>query len=631
MSGASPLPPGGVVALSRRCLALVVAAVMAASIGFVAAEPARATPTAGCTSVKVLVVPDSWETRSDADPEMPAGGLGVVVDTLRKRFAERVSTFWLPYPAVAFEQGKTYFDSKSAGVAAAKAAIARIAKECPETTFMGIGQGQGADIVGDVAVEIGAGTGPIPASRFIAGGRVAREGASELNMGASDEANLGTRESEIKGVGGGRKAGYGALSGELVTVCLPGDGCATRQDDQLATAIGVWLSRLASADMGSDAARFATDLGTLGGEPARLSSIPLAAWGLVTQARDGNTVAAAKTASALSRLVTPVKSLIDAVGDPVVVNGLLDTRLGSRSHLAGQVLRVMSQVDFAGLAEDFDAASIAATKRDGHGLLSAAEAATEKLASLGGFPQEQIASAGRLLQCLRPVAVLARATDLEVVTGVDYGSVGRFAESVPGLARDGDIAGLHRALRGIEASLAPLATVVDKIDFAPVAELLAAWPADSSEWKVGNAVAALRRVDWAGITRDLAALGAKLDKFDSANQRVSSPGSAPTTFDDLFGVDVMSLGARVADLAKQGLVAAGTTSANPDRSLIAGLTPERVVARGIGVALRYSGLTSNTHDKNSKGGDKATLSALTTWLGERIASALIKPDTGNRR
>lgn len=213
---------------------LPMAALTVAGLGTALGPPARADAAVTCTPVKIIAVPGTGETSPHADPDTPVGMLKGVTDPLKRRFGDRISAYYVPYLSTAFTQGITYADSERDGVRAMRAAMTGIARSCPGTTFVGVGYSQGADVNGDVAAQIGAGRGPVPAGRFIAGGNV-----SDPQQGTRGAVNLGRRQPGTQGLLGPRGGGYRAVAGRMATVCLKGDMyCATPYKDHLVRVAG---------------------------------------------------------------------------------------------------------------------------------------------------------------------------------------------------------------------------------------------------------------------------------------------------------------------------------------------------------------------------------------------------------
>ncbi|MFF5259879.1 cutinase family protein [Actinomadura viridis] len=583
---------------------------------------ARASQSRACTPIKMIVVPGTWETTSNADPDTAAGMLRGVTEPLERRFGSRISSYWVGYHATAFDQGKTYADSKRTGIDAARRAMTEIARDCPGTRFVGLGFSQGAHVNGDIAAQIGAGRGPVPAASYIAGGSVA-----DPARGTRGEVNLGDPLPGTKGIAGPRPEGFGTLSGKVANVCLKGDlYCALPEENELTSTLGTVLSRVGVSTLQDSAQReLSTDLGTAGGRPADLAAVPTGLRTLTGQARGRDTAGAARTADELVKLVGPLQALTRAVANPVLVNTLLNSPPGSQNHMAGQVLQALSRTDLVGLAADLQAASAAARSGNAAGLARAALNAAAKAAPLTGLPADQLVKVTKVIQGLQPVALLAQAQNIiGGISRIDYRGVQRAARAIPVYAQRGDVRGLYRSLVAIEDRLMPLAETADRVDLGALAALLSMWPPGSPERAVGEALVVLDRVDWVRVTRDLRAIQDKLDDFDPKRPPAIDPQNPARSLSAFFGVDLLSLAPRLTSLAEHGLDVAGVPlpKGTLDRLLKTRLSPRHLVREGVDAAVFYG---TRRHEMYGTapvdGTGRPALVTLSDWLAQRIETA----------
>lgn len=148
----------------RTLLAILTSAAAIVVAGAVVPNPASAGPVStgwGCANTQVVAVPGTWETDTTNNPRTPVGLLKAVTDNLDDRSA---SINYVPYTARMVDTS-TMIDSWQNGFAETNRAIAQLADQCPRSKFVLLGFSQGAGIAGDVATNIGQGTGPIPADR----------------------------------------------------------------------------------------------------------------------------------------------------------------------------------------------------------------------------------------------------------------------------------------------------------------------------------------------------------------------------------------------------------------------------------------------------------------------------------
>ncbi|TDC46675.1 cutinase family protein [Actinomadura sp. KC345] len=586
------------------------------------ATAARASEAMACTPIKLIVVPGTWETTSNADPNTPVGMLRGVTEPLEQRFGDRISSYWVGYHATAFDQGKTYADSKQTGIDAANKAMTDIARACPGTRFVGLGFSQGAHVNGDVAAAIGAGKGAVPAGSYIAGGSVA-----DPARGTKGEVNLGDPMPGTKGIAGPRPQGFGSLSGKVANVCLKGDlYCALPEENKLSSTLGTVLGQVGLANMHQSAQNeLATDLGKVNGKPADLSTVPTGVKTLAGQARGKDSAAAARTAGELAALVGPLQALTRAVANPMLVNSLLQAPPGSQNHTAGQVLQALNNTDLVGLATDLDGVIAAAKAGNTAGLAQAALAAAAKAAPLTGLPAAEVAKVTKVIQGLQPVALLAQASNIiGGISKIDYQGIQRAAKALPAYVQKGDARGVYRSLVAIEDKLLPLAKTANRVDLTPLAALLSMWPPGSPERAVGEALVILDRVDWVRITRNLRTIQDKLDNFDPKRKVTIDPANPAKSLNDFYGVDLLSMAPQIADLAEHGLGVAGVPlpKGTLNQLLKTQLSPAHLINEGLDAAVFYG---TRRHEQYGTApvdqSGRSALIVLENWLAQRIEAA----------
>ncbi|MFF3179994.1 cutinase family protein [Rhodococcus pyridinivorans] len=198
---------------------------------------------ASCPDVQVVAVPGTWESAVGDDPYAPAANpyslMLNVTRPLQERFdAQRADVYTVPYVAqfsnpiaIPPDGQQSYNNSRNEGFAATTDILARRSAECPLTTYVLTGFSQGAVIVGDVAAQIGAGNGPVPADRVLGVALVAdgrRDGVSGTDIGAP-VAGVGAELSldglRLPGITmtGARPGGFGELDDRTIQICAPTD------------------------------------------------------------------------------------------------------------------------------------------------------------------------------------------------------------------------------------------------------------------------------------------------------------------------------------------------------------------------------------------------------------------------
>lgn len=602
-----------------RILAGSLAVVAAAGVATAIGTMAHADPSITCTPVKIVAVPGTWETNPGADPNTSVGMLKGVTDPLQQQFGGKVSSYYVPYKSTAFNQGVTYADSEKDGVDATRRAMTQIAQQCPGTKIVGLGYSQGADVNGDVAAQIGAGHGPVPAADFVAGGNLA-----DPQTGTPGEVNLGVRQPRTQGLLGPRR-GYGGVNGRMAVACLRGDlYCATPNRDHLIRAMGAVGGNIGISTLQNSAEHeLATGLGKKAdGKAANLGTLTTDVGKLAGQARNGDTAGAANTANELAGLINGVQSLTHTVATPAMIHALLSSS-DPQARQAGTVLRALSRTDLGGLATDLRKAGAAAENKDLAALATVGLDAASKIAPLTGISPAELAKVTTVLVALRPAALLAQLHNVASITKLDYRGMLGAARSLPNAMRKGDAKAVYRALTKIENRLMPLAKIANRVDFKAIGAALAASP-DPQVRAVGDALVILDRVNWVRVTHDLRVVQARLAKLNLRHLPKADPRHPERSLNDIFGVNVLGLAGPVADLAQHGLDVAGIKL--PEGSVAqlmkSSLNPREVIREGIAIAVFYG---SNVHvhygSESVDGSGRPATTTLANWLAPRIAAA----------
>lgn len=201
----------------------------------------------GCVGWEVIATPGTWESNADDDPfaphATPMSLLRNVTEPLQQQFpAEQVKVWTTPYTAqfrnIGAMQEMTYDDSRQEGYDKVWAEMAATHEACPATKFVLVGFSQGAVISGDMASEIGAGRGPVPAGlvdsvHLIADGRQEREVGnlivSQEITGVGTEISLQPVNKLVQAIvpgatmRGPRPGGFGELNSRVNNYCAPSD------------------------------------------------------------------------------------------------------------------------------------------------------------------------------------------------------------------------------------------------------------------------------------------------------------------------------------------------------------------------------------------------------------------------
>lgn len=199
---------------------------------------------ASCPDVQLLAIPGTWESSSTDDPHNPTANpkslMLNVTRPMQQQFAgSRLDVYTVPYVAqfsnpIAFppDGQASYNDSRSEGTSRAMAELTTMYKNCPLTTYVLAGFSQGAVIAGDIAADIGAGKGPVPANQVL-GVMLIADGRRDPGPGQAIEVGptppgIGA-EVTLKGLSvpgitmTGPRPGFGSLAGRTYTICAKGD------------------------------------------------------------------------------------------------------------------------------------------------------------------------------------------------------------------------------------------------------------------------------------------------------------------------------------------------------------------------------------------------------------------------
>lgn len=199
-----------------------------------------------CPKVEVISAPGTWESTPNDDPInptlRPASFMLTVTKPLQGRYTPDDVKIWtLPYTAqfknVNALQEMSYDQSRQEGTSKVEGELRMTHQQCPKTDFVLMGFSQGAVIIGDIANQIGAGQGAIPAER-VRGVAVVADGRREPGVGQA-------QGNPVSGVGaevsleminpltqtimpgatmrGPRKGGFGSLQNKVMDICAPDD------------------------------------------------------------------------------------------------------------------------------------------------------------------------------------------------------------------------------------------------------------------------------------------------------------------------------------------------------------------------------------------------------------------------
>ena len=493
--------------IHRPVCMLMTATVVAASIALMSPGIASAQSN-GCSKTFNLFIPGTWETAEDADPSIPVGMLKPIAHSIADTNGSAAPVHTLPYMARAFDNGKTYADSKSDGLTRAKDVIAEIATKCSDTKFTITGYSQGADIAGDLASEIGNGSGPIKAEQVLAVGLLADPGS-----GTNGEAVIGPKPSG-KGIADPRPQGMGKLSGRVASICDPKDlYCSIQKGSSpLLGSLGSVLTKAPSAGVDGqvgDNSHLATALASDFSQ-ADLPSLATATGNLTSElSKTDGTVDLEKVASSARTLANTISPLAELLGsgaaNPAAKGRLAAAPAGTAENNAGHVLDKAGESDLSSALSTVtaiaDTASTLASKGsttlpasspDLTSLSTAAGTLDRQIAPLATTPSDVLGSASGVLSLLKPTVVVNQILNVATgVTSLDMPAILANLNLLPQKVAALDAHGAHKVAGDLNNQFSPLVKMAAGVDLKWVSQVLSAIPDPSGYSQVAALVASI--------------------------------------------------------------------------------------------------------------------------------------------
>lgn len=538
-------------------LTVLVSAVLAAGTVPAHAAPA-ATAATSCAKYVAIMAPGTWETNAAANPSTPVGMLATVGNALKQKYGIDIEVYYPAYAASAFDQGRTYADSKETG----KSAINNIlTSACATSKFLLSGYSQGADAAGDVAAEIGNGRGVVPAARILGVGLVA-----DPHQGTAGGTVVGPKV-DGQGIGGVRPEGFGSLAPVVKQLCNPTDlYCSTNAGkDGLLAGLGKVLANKpvdpatagGQAGTGSTPAASSTALpsttaqggvteaGTQPGTtPTQAGGVSDFSSSLVSDFSRVDLAGAANTASTLGERVATLpdsvgtnrtQSQVASVGasatsllntlEPVAdVQSVIAANPGIRSTLdtapegspeakTSTVLDALDQIDIpAVLSTATSIADTASSVLGGTGttagLAGTALTLSGQIAPLQSVSPDALTSATQVLSLLKPKTVVNQVVNVATgFTSLDYQGIVDNLIALPQKVAALDIAGSHKIAGDLNNQFAPIVKMAAGVDLSTLAALVAMIPDPSGSAQIASLVLSLLgNVDVIRLANDVGAI-----------------------------------------------------------------------------------------------------------------------------
>ncbi|MFF2059993.1 cutinase family protein [Rhodococcus qingshengii] len=493
--------------IHRPVCMLMTATVVTASIALMSPGLASAQSN-GCSKTFNLFIPGTWETAEDADPSIPVGMLKPIAHSIADKRGSTAQIYTLPYMARAFDNGKTYADSKSDGLARAKGVLSDTAAKCSGTKFTITGYSQGADIAGDVASEIGNDSGPIKAERVLAVGLLADPGS-----GTNGETVVGPQPSG-KGIADPRPQGMGKLSGRVASICDPKDlYCSIQKGSSpLLGSLGSVLTKAPSAGGEGQVdgnSRLATALASDFSQ-ADLPGLATATGNLASElSKTDGTVDLEKVASIATTLANTISPLAELLGsgaaNPAANGQLAAAPARAAEQDASQVLDKASQSDLSSALSTVTAIADTASKLASKGsttllasspdltsLSAAAGTLDSQIAPLLATPSDVLGSASGVLSLLKPTVVVNQVLNVATgVTSLDMPAILANLNFLPQKVAALDAQGAHKIAGDLNNQLSPLVKMAAGTDLKWVSQILSVIPDPSGYSQVAALVASI--------------------------------------------------------------------------------------------------------------------------------------------
>ncbi|NIL78416.1 cutinase family protein [Rhodococcus sp. B10] len=520
------------------------AAVILSSTTVAGAAPAK-TATAGCAKYVAVMTPGTWETTAAANPAVPVGMLKTVGDALEAKYGNDIDVRYPAYSASAFDQGRTYADSKQTGI---DSIINILTSACATAKFLLAGYSQGADAAGDVAAAIGNGRGVVPAGRILGVGLVA-----DPHQGTAGGTLVGPKV-DGQGIGGVRPEGFGSLAPLVRQLCAPTDlYCSTNAgSDGLIAGLGKILANptdgatssttaaaasasasltvgantqggvtgastaasggqagtttareTAGSDFGSslvsDFSRvdLAGAASTVSGLSDRIGALPETVGANRTQSQVAGVEA---SATSLANTLGPVADVASVIAANPGIRSSLDTAAdGSPEKQTAGVLDALDQIDLpATIATATSIADGAAsilggtTAGTGAGLADSAATLSGQIAPLQSVAPDALTSATQVLSMLKPKTVVGQIVNVATgFTSLDYQGIVDNLIALPQAVAALDVQNAHRIAGELNNQFAPIVKMAAGIDLHTLAGLVALIPDPSGSAQIASLVLGL--------------------------------------------------------------------------------------------------------------------------------------------
>ena len=501
----------------------------------VAITPGLATPAyadTNCTPYKIVAVPGTSETNSNANTSQPVGLLKSIPDLVTNA-GSPVSSEFVAYPASAFAGGADYSTSEAEGVAKTKSILSGTATRCPATKILLVGYSQGADVAGDVAAEIGSGRGPIPKDRLAGTVLIA-----DPQRGTPMESVVGPNP---PGTGIlGPRTGFAT---DVATICDPAPDLYCATDDPMVQGIGEIIGNTRLGDPSQTSPPGTT---TLASDPVdNALSQGLSAFNvdglksgvkkLTDAATSGDRSAIATAATGLQSTTSNLATISNNLDKSSAAATLNEFPQGTQQKQASSVLGSVKSVDVATLSTLLQTLASAGESLGLDQLTGAASSVVQTVAPLAGVGTSDITTASSIVQGIQPVAILRNAAVVtDKISRIDFVGIFDDLKSLFDLAVAGRFGDLPAAVNALNQKLVSVVAAVDAVDLAPLITILSMIPEPNCQI-AAQVIKVINNLDLTKLAQDMA----DIVKYVLAGQLLA----VPTLVLDMFttGIDATGL------------------------------------------------------------------------------------------
>ncbi|WP_436838627.1 cutinase family protein [Nocardia nova] len=530
--------------MAHPAAAALAAVVATAAATATAAGPAVAAPT-GCAPTFNLFIPGTWETSENAESSVPVGMLRPVAESIQREHGGQADIYFVPYMSRAFDNGRTYADSKATALTNSTNALKDYATRCPKAKFTITGYSQGADAAGDLASDIGNNTGPVSPDKVLAVGLLA-----DPRSGTQGEAAVGPRAAGKSGVEDPRPRSMGKLSGRVASICDPKDlYCAIDKGDnpllgQLGELLGKTPGTGAPGDRAAGSNSSLASALTSDFSRVDLPGLAQTVANVVSSITSAGTIDLSRVADAAGKLSDTLGPLDDLLrsgaANSAAVERLSSAPAATPENNAGQVLTKANQADLYGATSAVGAIAETVSKLlkggttalDPHSpeastLITAAGSLTGQVGPLASAPGDILGGASSVLSTLKPTVLVNQGLNVvSNITSIDFPRILSDLTTLPQKVAAMDAHGAHDVAGDLNNAFQPLVKLAAGVDLKWISQILSIIPDPAGYTQIAALVTSiLSNVDIVRLANDVGQI--QEVAWTAAEKLVPPPGQPP--------------------------------------------------------------------------------------------------------